>query len=217
MKSFVSVGETVSDRVGPLLDGLPPGGDAWGMSEPRSRPPSPLCGGPSTCWRRPRRSWWPSSWIAADSSPGGRGSVAGFLAGSCGMSSGEARRLVAVSEALGSMPETRALFETGEVSAAKVRVLAPAASAYPDLFAAHEPAFVDAAKTLTVGRLQQYVAMLVLSSAWLVRVARAQKGLGQPEAGEIHFGRHINSCDGLPRSSGGTNRGRRIRDRKRSR
>lgn len=175
MRSFVRAGETVGERVAPLLAGLPPVGDAWGMSESEIE----------TALASLRRA---IDVLEASSAelvaelvsrrrlvPGGPGSVAGFLAGSCGMSSGEARRLVAVSGALGSMPETRALFETGEVSAAKVRVLAPAAFAYPDLFGAHEAAFVDAAKTLTVGRLRKVVAYWRSAVDWDAATIDAEK------------------------------------------
>lgn len=89
---------------------------------------------------------------------GGFSAVAGFLTATCGMSSGGARQLVRVAEALGHMPVTRELFERGEISAGKVRVLAPAASAYPELFAEHEPTLVEAARALGVGRLRRVVA-----------------------------------------------------------
>jgi len=89
--------------------------------------------------------------------PGGFNAVTGFLTGSCGMSSSGARQLVRVSEALGAMPRTRRLFEAGEISAAKVRVLASGATAYPDLFEEHEETLVEAARTLTVGRLRRVV------------------------------------------------------------
>lgn len=90
--------------------------------------------------------------------PGGFNAVPGFLTSVCGMSSSAARGLVAVGEALGHMPATRVLFERGEISAGKVRVLAPAASAHPEVFADHEATFVEAARALGVGRLRRVVA-----------------------------------------------------------
>lgn len=77
-------------------------------------------------------------------------STSRFLATTCDMADSTAREKVRVARALESMPDTARRFHSGELTYSKVRMLAAAAEAHPDMFAEHEAALVDVASNLTV-------------------------------------------------------------------
>ena len=75
-------------------------------------------------------------------------SVTSWLKDRCRMSGGQAAEQVRVGRALQKMPVTRAAFADGDIDFSVVRKLADASRAHPDEFAAHEPALVEAARSL---------------------------------------------------------------------
>jgi hypothetical protein len=84
-------------------------------------------------------------------------STARHLAVSCDLTNSTARRQVATARALERMPRTAAAFSSGDLSSAKVGVLARAAAAHPQPYAEHEELLLGLAAGLTVGDLQRAV------------------------------------------------------------
>ncbi|MFO7547747.1 MAG: DUF222 domain-containing protein [Acidimicrobiia bacterium] len=128
-------------------------------------------------------------------------STSRFLALTCDMANSTARERVAVARSLEGMPGTAAAFETGDLSYSKVRLLARAAGAHPEIFREHEDTLLEVAGRLTVRDLQRAIeywrhnldgpdALLEMTERSYVHVARTWEGMVRidglldPESGE---------------------------------